>query len=139
AGDVILTAALAEAGAGDVIRPSTTATADGGAWRVDGARVSVPFAHVADRVLVPASVDGGAGLFLVDPAGSGVEAERAEATDRSIQSHLTLSGAPAEQVGGDGAVGWLLERTLVGLCAVQVGVCEQALRLAAEYTSHREQ
>src|SRR5439155_1759748 len=60
-------------------------------------------------------------------------------TDRSIQSHLALSGAPAEQVGDDGAVGWLLERTLVGLCAVQVGVCEQALRLAAEYTSHREQ
>src|SRR5437667_2678395 len=33
-GEVILTAALAEAGAGDATRPSTTATADGASWRV---------------------------------------------------------------------------------------------------------
>src|SRR5205807_3309572 len=136
AGDLILTAALAEPGARDVTRPSTTATADGDGWRVDGTRVSVPFAHVADRVIVPAAVGDGAGLFLVDPAGPGVELARAEATDRSIQCRLTLAGAPAERVGGDTAVPWLLERALVGLCAVQVGVCEQAVRLAADYASH---
>jgi acyl-CoA dehydrogenase len=33
----------------------------------------------------------------------------------------------------------MLERALVGLCAIQVGVAEQAVRMAAEYTSSRQQ
>jgi alkylation response protein AidB-like acyl-CoA dehydrogenase len=41
----------------------------------------------------------------------------------------------------DGAdiVGSLYTRALVGLCAIQIGVCERALKLAASYTSEREQ
>jgi alkylation response protein AidB-like acyl-CoA dehydrogenase len=34
---------------------------------------------------------------------------------------------------------WLLERATVAYCAVVVGVCEEALRLTAEYTRTREQ
>jgi acyl-CoA dehydrogenase len=33
----------------------------------------------------------------------------------------------------------MLDRALLGLAALQVGVCEEALRLAAEYTSQRVQ
>jgi alkylation response protein AidB-like acyl-CoA dehydrogenase len=33
----------------------------------------------------------------------------------------------------------MLDRALLGLAALQVGVCEEALRLAAEYTSQRQQ
>ena len=144
AGDVVLTAALAEPGAGDPRRPSATAMRDGPGWRLDGTRPSVPAAHLAARVLVPARIgEGETAVFLVDPTGPGAGLERAETTNRELHPHLTLDGAPAEQLGDPGEGGrvvpWMLDRALVGLCALQVGVAEAALRQAAEYTSHRHQ
>ncbi|HKA92260.1 MAG TPA: acyl-CoA dehydrogenase family protein [Acidimicrobiia bacterium] len=145
-GDVILTAALAEPGVNDALRPQTTATRDGDGWRLDGAKPSVPAGHVADRVLVPAATgDGELGVFLVDPAGPGVERTVGATTDRSKVAHLTFSGAVAERLGGTEdvagrrATAWMLDRALVGLCALQVGVAEGALRMAADYTSERQQ
>jgi acyl-CoA dehydrogenase len=97
---------------------------------------AVPWAHVADRVLVP--VDGA--LHLLDPR-AGVRSERAIATDRSVLSHLTIDGATTEPVGtGDNrAAEWLRQRVLVGQAALQVGVAEAALKMTAEYTSNRRQ
>jgi alkylation response protein AidB-like acyl-CoA dehydrogenase len=144
AGEIVLTAALAEPGANDPLRTSVTAVPDGDRWRLDGYKPSVPAAHVADRVLVPAvGPDGATALFLVDPAGAGVERVVAETTDRSLVAHLTFAGARGEQL-GDGpdaarALSWTVDRALVGLAAIQVGVAEAALRLAAEYTSQRHQ
>ncbi|TML60746.1 MAG: acyl-CoA dehydrogenase, partial [Actinobacteria bacterium] len=77
AGEVVLTAALAEPGAVDPTRPRATATRDGTGWRLDGTKLSVPAAHIAARVLVPAQTDGGVELFLIDPAGPGVGATAA--------------------------------------------------------------
>ena len=78
-----LTAALAEHGANDPLRPQVTATRDGDEWRLDGDKPRVPAAHVGDRGLVPASTgDGELGVFLVDPAGPGVERTVAATTDQ---------------------------------------------------------
>src|SRR5690606_13059354 len=59
---------------------------------------------------------------------------------------LTLDGVvvPDADVLGDPAGGaevveWLLARAKLGLAALAVGVCEQALRDTAEYTSERHQ
>jgi acyl-CoA dehydrogenase len=117
AGDVVLTAALEPGG------------------------MSVPAAHVADRIAVPL---GDGRLGLVDPNGTGVSMEVAETTNRDFAGHLTVGGdADIEALGGDdassGAEQWLRDRWLVGLCALQVGVTAAALRLAADYTSTRTQ
>ena len=40
---------------------------------------------------------------------------------------------------GGEIVEWLLDRALVGLCAIQLGVAEEALRRTAEYTRTRKQ
>jgi 3-oxocholest-4-en-26-oyl-CoA dehydrogenase beta subunit len=142
-GDVLLTAALSEPGVNDALHPQTTATRDGDSWRLDGAKPSVPAAHVAARVLVPAvTSEGDPGVFLVDPAGAGVERTTATATDRSRVAHLAFAGATGERLGGDEGrrvTAWMLDRALVGLCALQVGVAEGALRMAADYTSERRQ
>jgi alkylation response protein AidB-like acyl-CoA dehydrogenase len=141
-GEVILTAALSEPGVNDPLRPQTTATRDGDGWRLDGVKPSVPAGHVADRVLVPATTgESELGVFLVDPAGPGVDRTVAATTDRAKVAHLTFAGAPAEQLAADGrrATTWMLDRALVGLCALQVGVAEGALSMAAEYTSERRQ
>jgi len=139
-GEVILTAALVEAGADDPLAPLTTARADGSRWRLDGVKTCVPAAHAAARVVVPARADREPALFLVDPHAAGVTLERQVATHREPQARMTLAGADAELVArGTGAVGWLVERALVGLCALQLGVTERALRMTAEYTTTREQ
>jgi alkylation response protein AidB-like acyl-CoA dehydrogenase len=103
--------------------------------------VSVPAAHVADRIAVPL---GDGRLGLVDPNGAGVSMEVAETTNRDVAGHLTVGAdADVEPLGGDDASSraeqWLRDRWLTGMCALQVGVTAAALRLAADYTSSRTQ
>lgn len=142
-GETVLTTALAESGVNDPLAPQVRATADGDGFRLDGFKPSVPAVHVADAVLVPAIGPDGVGVFVADAGAAGRSIELAATTDRSLVGHLTFDGTPAEALGdpaaGQRTLGRLLDRALVGLCAIQVGICEEAVRLAAEYTSGRTQ
>jgi acyl-CoA dehydrogenase len=147
AGDVVLTAALAEPGANDPLRSSVTAVARDGGWQLDGTKISVPAAHVAARLLVPARTgEGSLGVFLVDPSAAGVTVQRAETTNRELHSHVVLDSVTVDNgsvlgdpVDGAAVVRWTVDRALVGLCALQVGVAEEAIRMAAAYSSGRVQ
>jgi alkylation response protein AidB-like acyl-CoA dehydrogenase len=143
AGDLVLTAALVEFGA-EPARPMTTARRDGDGWRLDGVKICVPAGMLAGLVLVPARTgEDTVGVFLVDPEASGVSRERQDTTSGQPEARLELSSAPGELLGRveDGAaiVEWIVEHTTAGLCALAVGVCEEALRMTAEYTKTREQ
>jgi 3-oxocholest-4-en-26-oyl-CoA dehydrogenase beta subunit len=145
-GQVLLSGALEEPGCLDPLAPATRATADGDGWRLDGEKLAVPVAASAAEVVVsaiPPSPDGesrcGGELYLLDPRGSGVTLERQEVTNREARYLVTLAGAPAERLGGAGALAWLVRRARLALCAMQVGVTDRALRMTAEYTSAREQ
>jgi 3-oxocholest-4-en-26-oyl-CoA dehydrogenase beta subunit len=130
-GDVVVTCALAGTGVEARRGP-------GGAWLLTGDAVSVPYAHVAGRVLVPARTGGGTVVALVDPGAA--QGEVAEATDHQLLTHLRFDRAPADAVlGGPEVLEWALQRALVGVAAVQLGVAEEALALAAAYTSNRFQ
>ncbi len=101
--------------------PKTTATRDGDGWRLDGAKPLVAAAHVADLLLVPArTADDACGVFLVDRRAPGVTLDRSESTAREI-------------------VAWIVRRVTAGLCALQAGVCAEALLLTAAHVSEREQ
>jgi len=143
-GTSILTAGLLEAGeyvVPDV--PATTATSAGGAWKLDGEKVLVPAAHLAARILVPARTDAGVAVFVVDPGAAGVALERNEAISDEPLFTVTLQGAAGEPLGdadnGAEIVEWMMQRAIAGLCAMQTGICEAALRLTATYASEREQ
>jgi acyl-CoA dehydrogenase len=146
AGDVRLSAALTEVAASSARRPAVTATRQGDGWRLEGTALAVPQAHLADAVLVPAVSDEGVVIGLVDPAGAGAVLERAVTTDRQVHPHLHLSSyelgpddvlvGPAQ---GAAAVEWILERALVGLSALVVGVCEEAVQITADYLNQRHQ
>jgi alkylation response protein AidB-like acyl-CoA dehydrogenase len=142
-GETFLTAALAEHGVNDPLCPGVRATREGDGWRLDGTKPSVPAAHVADGMLVPASTPDGVAVFVVDAGASGLSLDVAPTTDRSLVAHADFDGAPAEPLGkpddGERALGWIVDRALVGLSAIQVGVCEAAIRMAAEYTNGRTQ
>ena len=147
AGEIVLTGALEEADGDDPSRPSTRAARDGAAYRLSGTKVCVPAAHIAARVLVPASVGSGrVGLFLVDPRGSGVKLEMQRATSREPVATLRLHRAKVKAgdilgtiARGKEMLTWIAERAITGLCALQVGVAERALRMTAKYTSERKQ
>jgi 3-oxocholest-4-en-26-oyl-CoA dehydrogenase beta subunit len=145
-GRAILTAALTEPGADDPADPRTQASWEGDAWRLEGVKTAVPAAHLAHRVLVPARTSEGVGVFLLDPRAGGVDAQAQRATNDDILTFMELDGAavPEAEVlvepGTDaGALPWMIDVALTGICAMQVGLSEHALKLTAEYLSTREQ
>lgn len=154
-GEKVLTAALADV-AGDVAvggsgRPSVTASPGSGSDGtvvLSGTAMAVPYAHVADRVLIPAVLGDGVVIAAVDPRAPGVQVERAVTTNREIHPHLHLDGVEVARdallAGGDPQLGsdvvsWMLNRAWTGLCALQVGVTEAAVAQTATYLNTREQ
>jgi hypothetical protein len=141
----LLTAGLTEPGRSDPTSPATTAHRDGDGWRIDGSKELVPAAQVAHTMLVPAAVDDGdVGLFLVDANADGVEVRPATTTNGEPHADVFLDGAVVsgdDRLRGNGTemIESLYARALVGLCAIQLGVTERALRIAAAYTTEREQ
>lgn len=144
AGEKILTAALIDADSDDPLNPTTVAKRDGSVWRIDGVKINVPAGDVAERILVPARMPSGIGVFLVDPHASGVRIEAQILTNREPHVMLTLNGVAANEMLGDEKNGakvlqWMYERAVTAYCAMQVGVCDRALRMTAEYTTGRQQ
>lgn len=150
-GERVLSIALAEAGANDVLKPSVRATAEAGALRVRGTKPAVPYGQHADAVLVPAVDDSGAVvLVLIDTASDGVVRIGVETTAHEPQAHLDLDvvvpltavlghDGSSNAVHGGEALRWLYEHSLVGLCAIQLGVAQGSLAIMAEHVSNRQQ
>lgn len=142
-GSSLLTAGLAEPGRSDPTAPATTARRDGDSWRLDGAKELVSAAQLADTILIPAVVeDGDIAVFLVDADTDGVEIQPVVTTNGEPHADVVLDGAGVTgRLAGSGPeiLESLYARALVGLCAIQLGVTERALRMAASYTAEREQ
>ncbi len=141
-GDIILSASLVETEYSE-----TSARHDGTGWRLEGIRPFVPMAGIANRVLVPARLEGGElGLFLVDPRTEGVALETQVTTNRELQCEMELAsvrvpendllGAPDR---GEEMLRWTLDRAFLAQCAMQLGVAERALHITARYTAERKQ
>jgi alkylation response protein AidB-like acyl-CoA dehydrogenase len=99
-------------------------------------------------VLVPASAgdDGTIVVLIVDPTAKGVTRERQDTTSGIPEARLELDGvqvAASDVLGGPASgaeiVDWIVERATAALCSIATGVCEQALKMTAEYTKTREQ
>jgi alkylation response protein AidB-like acyl-CoA dehydrogenase len=124
-----------------------TATTAGGGWQLTGVKRFVPWAHVADVVLVPARAPEGLTLFLVDPKASGVTLKPMVGIDLvSRWSEMRLEkvsvGADA-LLGQAGTAGPLLEsllrRAAVMSSAEMLGAARRCLDMSVEYAKVREQ
>ena len=146
-GEAILTGALADAGSSDPSAPATTAKRIGEAWVLEGEKHLVPAVHLARRVLVPAKTDDGVGIFLIDPQAEGISLTRQQTSRGEPLFSMRLTGVrvgQSELLGGDSRSGarmlrWLHDRATVAVCATQIGVCEKALEITAEYARERVQ
>jgi alkylation response protein AidB-like acyl-CoA dehydrogenase len=146
AGDVVLTAALTGSASSPTSTPPIVAEASGDGWILEGTELSAPQAHLAARIVVPATTGDGVLLALVDPQADGVTLERTVTTNREIHPHLRLSGVRVEADdvlaaphAGRAVLDDLLVAATIGLCALQVGVCEAALTQTAAYLNTRQQ
>ncbi|HLE44277.1 MAG TPA: acyl-CoA dehydrogenase family protein [Methylomirabilota bacterium] len=132
-------------------RPEATETraepAAGGV-RLSGLKHFVPWAHVADLLLVPARVREGLALFLVEPAAaSGLTLAPAEAMDPGTRwATVRLDGVAVPEdarVGAPGQAGPLLEdllrRGAVGAAAEMLGAARRCLDMSVGYAKVREQ
>jgi len=147
AGEIVLSAALAEPNGNDPMQVATSAHPNGSGWKLRGIKTCVPSAAVSERILVPATTSAGhLGVFLVDPRGAGIKLTRQTTTTGEPQGYLELGDAPvaAEDVLGDPSCGaavleWLIPRATVALCAMELGVVDRALTMTASYTTTRQQ
>ncbi|MBK1788678.1 acyl-CoA dehydrogenase family protein [Prauserella cavernicola] len=141
----VLTAALHEPSDPLTIRPATTAVADDGAWRLTGTKIGVPYAGAARRVLVPATLPGGTGVFLVDPHGDGVTLTATPTSSGSPEHTLRLDGAVVADTdllgsaGAGRALRTLHRFALAGTAAIGDGALAGALALTTGHLGTREQ
>lgn len=124
-GEIIPTAALPPDGEAPSVTESNGV--------LHGAVPMVPAATVATHFVVPTA----GGLFLAGRGGAEVEPQRV--TGGQVVGRAAFDGAAAERLAGLEGPAWLYEHALTGLCALQVGVSDAALRLTAAYLSEREQ
>src|SRR5258708_36978600 len=147
-GELVITAALAEADGSDQGAPSCRAERAGAGWRLAGVKSAVPAGASAGLFLSPAATGAGVGVFCVPPEGPGVAVEPQRLVDGAGAAQVSLADVElgpdrligeTGEVAGDEVMAWLVARATVGLCALQLGVTERALELTAEYARNRQQ
>jgi len=146
AGSTIATVAVAEADGrwddGSAILSTARRNRDG--WVLDGSKSFVPNGQVANLFLVTARTDAGLSLFAVDSADPGVESRALESLDLTRRlAGLTLAGAGARLVGGDGGAAGVIaatvDRALIALAAEAGGGAARCLEMSVDYAKQREQ
>jgi alkylation response protein AidB-like acyl-CoA dehydrogenase len=131
----------------DADATATRATRDGAGWRLTGVKHFVPWAHVADALLVPAGTPDGLGLFLVERGAAGLRLTPVAGMDLSTRwLKVELDGVPVPAGGvlgtpGQAAplLGQLLREGAVGAAAVMLGAARRCLDMSVEYAKVREQ
>jgi alkylation response protein AidB-like acyl-CoA dehydrogenase len=145
AGQTIATLALTEESSAwtpDAI--ATTATRDGGAWRLSGTKWYVLDGATADLVLVVARTDNDVAVFAVAGDAAGLVREPMATMDATRKmARLTFDNVEARPVGADTG-GWnVVQRALqlgsVALAAENVGGAQKCLDMAADYARERIQ
>ena len=137
-GQTILTFALGEEG--DEWDAGQLATRARGGTLV-GRKPLVPYAAVADAILVAAQDDDGPGLWLVERGAPGVELTPLQGTDMTRRVGVVeLDGAPATRVAsGRAATDHARDAGLVLLAADAYGGARRCVDMTAKYALTREQ
>jgi alkylation response protein AidB-like acyl-CoA dehydrogenase len=148
AGEVKLSAAIADLGMNPAMQTTVTASREGDSWVLNGEKAVVPDGAVAHCILVPVVEDSGAqSVVLVDTSAAGVSLAPVEIGllgERAAHLRLDAVKLPADALLGEAGQGAAIIEELeqyanVGHCALQVGVSEEAMKRTAAYLGEREQ
>jgi alkylation response protein AidB-like acyl-CoA dehydrogenase len=153
AGEVKLTLAQLEpSGRWGADGVALEAKRDGSGYVLNGTKLFVPDAHVADHLVVVGREPGSTGkegltLFLVDAGSPGITVTQLKTMDQTRRlAEVVLSGVrvPGERVLGTPGEGWglldrIVDRGKVGLCGEMCGGAQKVLEMSVEYAKVREQ
>lgn len=121
--------------------PSLQLVRAGDGWTLAGQASAVPLGAQARQALLAADAQGQMRLVLVDLAHPGVR--RTEGMDQHHQSVADLAFEALPVAGGNvlpvAATGWVEQRAIACLAALQLGVTQEQLRRTVEYVSERQQ
>ena len=138
-GSARVTLALEEYGPADPAAPQAVATATEDGWSLSGAKAVVPSPQGCSHVVVSATSIDGPALFLVASDATGVSWDLMAVTTHDIAGELSLDRASAMRVADAAALTGMLRNARTALSAIQLGVAQGALALAASYLSERQQ
>lgn len=153
-GDIILTTALLEPG-GIYYEPAGVnlkATAKGDGFILEGTKVFVQFANVADYIICVARADkgpspaDGISLFLVDASspGIGIEVMPTIAYDKLCEVTFKGVEVPGKNLLGRPGKGWpivenVMRKATIAKCAESVGGMQAVVDMTVAYTKERVQ
>ncbi|MGD3105350.1 acyl-CoA dehydrogenase family protein [Streptomyces sp. YGL11-2] len=142
-GDLVITTAAAGRTGHDPAELAATARQDGTDWLLDGTHTTVPWAHTADRILLPAHTpDGHAVLALVPPTHPGVTLAPQTSTNGERHAEIRLDSVrlgTRETITDPAAWETLRNLLTTGTCALALGLGERVLAMTSDYTGKREQ
>ncbi len=146
----LMTLAITEPdGNWDAASIKTTASAEGGSYRLDGTKSFVVDGHIADLLVVAARVAGSVGseglaLFAIDADAGGVERRLLESMDPTRKiARIDFRGARASVLGnldqGANAILRTLDQATIALANEMVGGAQTMLDSAVNYAKLRVQ
>jgi alkylation response protein AidB-like acyl-CoA dehydrogenase len=151
-GEIKLTLALTEPDSwynAPTIRAKATSDEDG--YVINGVKLFVPYAHVADFVICAAKtkderIDDGITLFIVDGKSSGITCNVLDtiAVDKQCEVIFSDVRVSRQDVLGELHHGWayiekLLEKVTASKCAEMIGGSQRVLEMSVDYAKQRIQ
>jgi alkylation response protein AidB-like acyl-CoA dehydrogenase len=152
-GEAIFTLALTEPNASyDAVGVETKAIADKDGYTLNGTKLFVPDANVADYMLVVARTDekakgeDGITIFIVDAKSPGISCTvlKTIASDNLCEVVFDQVKVPNDNILGQLNHGWgevqkIIQRAAVAKCCEMVGCIQQALDMTVDYAKERKQ
>ncbi|GAH97002.1 unnamed protein product [marine sediment metagenome] len=152
-GEAIFTLALTESSARyDAAAIEAEAAVNKDAYILNGTKLFVPDAHIADYMLVVARTDEkskgeeGITIFMVDAKSPGISYTvlKTIANDKLCEVVFNQVKVPKENVLGQLNQGWsvvqkIIQRAAVAKCCEMVGCIQQALDMTVDYAKERKQ
>jgi len=145
AGDTIVALAFAEPEA--LYSPdflTTEAKAEAGGFIINGTKLFVTNAHVADLIICLAKTGSGTTLFLVDPKVEGVTCTLLPTISGEKQCEVIFEGVKvdADSIVGEVNNGWshigkVLSTAAVVRCAEMLGGAQRVLEMSVDYAKER--
>jgi alkylation response protein AidB-like acyl-CoA dehydrogenase len=150
-GETIMSYVRAAPGSGwESSGSDVVARRDGDAFVLEGAGMFVPYAHVADELVVVAQQAGGGpgdlSAFLVDTDSAGLSTDPLQTVRPDHQHRVELDGVrvPAggvlgDEAGGAAVVDSVAAHGAAATCAEMVGGAQRVLEMTVQYAKEREQ
>lgn len=143
-GSIKFSAAIAEIGMSKALSKPVSSTINGDTATISGNVKMVPDGGVANAIIVPTyDANNTVIMVVVDSNAEGVNITPTRSARGEIQANISFDNVEAKVLGsaekGADILEWIELHAQVALCAMQVGVTEEALKRTAEYTTERKQ